>query len=79
MFDYMSAGIPIITTRFGTRGIGNKDVFVLAEVDEMESAITKFDAKEAEDKVLAARRYVEDVFDWKVAVQPMLSILRTLL
>lgn len=71
MFDYMSAGIPIITTRFGTRGIENKEVFILAEIQEMIGQIKNFDIKNAEEKVLAARKYTEQVFDWSVAVTPM--------
>ena len=29
MFDFMSAGIPIITSEFGTRGIDNKNIFII--------------------------------------------------
>lgn len=79
MFDYMSAGIPIITTCFGTRGIERKEVFVLAEVDEMAKVITDFNIKSTDTSVLAARKYAEEVFDWNVAVKPMTSILSKLI
>lgn len=79
MFDYMSAGIPIITTRFGTRGIENKEVFILAEVDEMADAMKEFDAEKVNIKVSAARKYAEEVFDWKVAVKPMIDAVAKLL
>ena len=29
----MAVGIPIITTSFGTRGIENKEAFIIAEID----------------------------------------------
>ena len=79
MFDYMSAGIPIITTRFGTRGIEQKDVFILSEVDEMVDTIKAFNASNEKERVVKARKYVEEVFDWNVAVKPMLDTLKNIL
>lgn len=68
MFDYMSAGIPIITTEFGTRGIENKDVFILADtVDEMANAVNRFAVTGMKaEKVEQARTYVKETFDWSV-------------
>lgn len=68
MFDYMSAGIPIISTEFGTRGIENKDLFILADtVDEMAAAVNRFAVNGMEaEKVGQARAYVKQTFDWSV-------------
>lgn len=79
MFDYMSAGIPIITTAFGTRGIDNKEVFILSEVDEMGTAIKNFNAETAAKMAIDARKYVEEVFDWTVAVKPMIEAIDDIL
>lgn len=76
MFDYMSAGIPIITTRFGTRGIEQKDVFILSEVEDMVNTIKDFQAADERDRTERARKYVKEVFDWNVAVEPMLDALK---
>lgn len=65
MFDYMSAGIPVISTNFGTRGIDRKDLFILADtVEETAQAINHFSCNA--QTVAAAREYVEHVFDWRV-------------
>lgn len=65
MFDYMAAGLPIITTEFGTRGIEDKSLFVIANtVDETVSAIREFAVSGWTVDVEKARRYVEDHFDW---------------
>lgn len=66
MFDYMSAGIPIITTEFGTRGIANKEVFLVDCVDTMPLTISEYSTKKMETQVDLARKYVEEVFDWQV-------------
>lgn len=65
MFDYMSAGIPVITTEFGTRGIENKDNFIIAEIDNMDEVIRNFNIRKNNDAVINARKYVEEEFDWK--------------
>lgn len=66
MFDYMSAGIPIITTEFGTRGIDQKECFVISEVNEMPEAVAAFELRNHVNRVKKAREYVEEVFDWSV-------------
>lgn len=66
MFDYMAAGIPIITTAFGTRGIDNKNVFIISDIEDMVAAVTKLSLKDCEQQINEAREYVEQTFDWKV-------------
>lgn len=75
MFDYMSAGIPIITTTFGTRGIENKDLFLLADtVEETAAAVNRFAAEGMPDhKIEEARAYVKATFDWSVISETLRS------
>ena len=69
MFDYMSAGIPVITTEFGTRGIEEKDHFITSEIDEMAKAVSDFKLEDNAGRVERARKYVEETFDWSVIVK----------
>lgn len=77
MFDYMSAGIPIITTEFGTRGIENKDVFLIGSVEEMPSIIDDFELTNMDELSASARRYVEECFDWKVIATDLYNAIKT--
>ena len=71
MFDYMAAGLPIITTEFGTRGIDSKELFLIAEpVEEMADRIKHFDLKKEDERIIRAREYVEKKFDWTVISKP---------
>ena len=65
MFDYMAAGIPVITTEFGTRGIDKKEYFIVSEVEDMINVINQFDSKHYSIDVSEVREYVDKVFDWK--------------
>lgn len=65
MFDYMAAGIPVITTAFGTRGIDKKEYFMIAEVNEMPKVINKFELKNYNGDLSEVRKYVEDTFSWE--------------
>lgn len=67
MFDYMAAGLPIITTEFGTRGIQDKQLFHLANTtEEFAQEIHSFQLVSEEGRVEMARKYVEERFDWRV-------------
>lgn len=66
MFDYMAAGIPVITTEFGTRGIEKKDCFIIAEKDTMPDAINAFNLDDQEQRINDSLKLIEDVFDWSV-------------
>lgn len=66
MFDYMSAGIPVITTEFGARGLENNNYFIVSDIksmpDTIENTIRNYNLH---DMVNEARRYVEEKFDWE--------------
>lgn len=73
MFDYMAAGIPVITTSFGTRGIEKKDCFIIAEADEMPNVINNFKLEEQSKRIEDAYKLIEDVFDWAVIAKPLVK------
>lgn len=73
MFDYMSAGMPIITSEFGTRGIEDKSAFIVAEKEDLVKTIKEFDLKEMSEKTVKARDIAEKTFDWKVIAQTLIE------
>jgi len=77
MFDYMSAGIPIITTEFGARGIDRRDVFLVSEIDDMAATIQKYKVYDFSENVLDARNYAENTFDWSVISEVLLQKLES--
>ncbi len=69
MFDYMAMGVPIISTRFGARGISDISTFHIADsVDEIILAINNF-CGEKEETVERARALIENQYDWKVLAE----------
>ena len=73
MFDYMAAGLPIITTEFGTRGINKKDLFIISNIDDMTKVINSYDICNYEEIINSARKYVEENFDWQVIGQILIK------
>lgn len=76
MFDYMAAGIPVITTEFGARGIGRKDTMLLANtMDDIGKTILEFQAAAMDEITARAREYVEDNFSWtKIAADFLITL-----
>ncbi|MDL2302286.1 glycosyltransferase [Lachnospiraceae bacterium OttesenSCG-928-D06] len=67
MFDYMSMGLPIITSTFGARGISDKSHFHIANsIQELTDAIDNFDLLLEVTNTENARILVETEYDWKV-------------
>ena len=75
IFDYLSAGIPVITTEFGVRGTNNQDVFIINSIDYMASCINDFHLDKQEKRILSGRKYVEQEFDWSVSARKYMKIL----
>lgn len=73
MFDYMAAGIPIITTEFGARGIALKDGFILSSINDMSSYINHFVLQAQQTHVSLNRDYVKREFDWEIIAQKIIS------
>ena len=67
MLDYAAAGLPIVSTRFGARGLDlEPDVhYLAAEGDALGPALAGFDAAAAAARVDAARAHVAARFDWR--------------
>ncbi len=65
MFEYMASGIPIITTKFGTRGMEEKESFLIAEIKDMPEMIHGFELTQMDEKCQKGREYVRREFDWK--------------
>lgn len=72
MFDYMSAGIPIISTEFGTRGINDKSLFIISDIDNMYNKINNFNLSNYKDMINSASNYVTRFFDWKEIVEKLI-------
>jgi glycosyltransferase involved in cell wall biosynthesis len=76
MLEYFAAGIPVISTAFGTRGLGcipGRD-FLAAEIPSFADTITRFfdlPQDDVEKIAAAARRLAEEKFDWSVIAQTM--------
>ena len=83
MFDYMAAGLPIISTPLGARGAAceNCNYMIMAKVEEFPEKIKKiFENPERLRKLVKeARKKVEKEFDWTVISERLYKILKSLL
>jgi len=79
MFDYMSAGIPVITTEFGSRGIPNKAIMILSDIFEMAKEINSFEINKMEDIIFKSRKYVEETYDWSIIADNLKNYLDTII
>jgi len=70
MFDFLAAGLPVISTPIGARGMakGDDELMVLCDVDEFPSAIMSLlgDIDRMMRLGLGGRRYVEEHSDWRI-------------
>jgi glycosyltransferase involved in cell wall biosynthesis len=77
MFDYLSAGLPTLTTPFGARGIDRQDIFLTAQIDEMAPILSGFSLESMEEMVERARLHVEEYFDWQRIADSLIPFLET--
>jgi glycosyltransferase involved in cell wall biosynthesis len=78
MLEYFAAGIPVISTRFGARGLGVRAGFhyLVAEPAEFVGALASFgglDSAELDGLGSAARSHVETRLSWTVIVEALLA------
>ncbi len=71
MLDYLMAGIPVISTQFGVRGLGiENDIHcIVKELDGFSDAIVNIRHENAKTKYIRidnANQYVQEKFDWRV-------------
>lgn len=80
MFDFMAAGLPVVSTAVGARGIDyvSAPPFVLAALEDFGVALSNLIADSARRKSCAeaARRTVEDFYAWE-RISPALGLLLT--
>ena len=69
MIDYMAAGIPIISTKFGARGISDVSGIVIANnTEEIINALTSISdgSYDTNSFVEKNRKIIEEEYDWEV-------------
>ena len=68
LIDYFAAGVPVITTPVGARGIAEPRRFaLLAPSDGLAEAVDRLEVDPgAEDRARAARVYAEEHLDWRL-------------
>ncbi|HPB31138.1 MAG TPA: glycosyltransferase, partial [Candidatus Sumerlaeota bacterium] len=75
MFDFLAAGLPVISTPLGARGVadGNCDFMILNDIEEFPEAIHRLlsDTNWRSRLGIQGRRRVEECFDWGVIAQEM--------
>jgi glycosyltransferase involved in cell wall biosynthesis len=80
MLEYFAAGIPVISTPVGARGLGVEDGkhCVVVEVGEFAKAIAQIrdeDLTRKHHRVEFARNHVQESFDWQVISHKLSTIL----
>ncbi|WP_054694954.1 glycosyltransferase [Syntrophomonas palmitatica] len=68
MFDYMAAGIPIISTEFGARGIDIKKHLIISNVEKMPERIFEImqDNQEKRKQIIhSGYKLIRENFDWQ--------------
>ena len=64
--EYLAMGLPVVTTRFGMRGLDIADVVEVAEVNDFPAAIGRLAAAPARRaRGAAARRVAQTGFGWE--------------
>ncbi|HBT70152.1 MAG TPA: glycosyltransferase, partial [Agrobacterium sp.] len=78
MLDYMAAGVPVISTEFGARGltITNGELFLCAPTSDLPAALAimaDMGETELEALIVAARSRVEEDYSWSVIADRFLE------
>ena len=75
MFDYLAAGLPVVSTALGARGIAGKkeDIILICDVAEFPGAIRTLCSDPSRRDLLGqkGRSFAERNFDWKVIARKM--------
>lgn len=65
MFDYMAAGIPVISTEFGARGIKKEMGLFISETENFVRDISQIlNSERLSENILLARNYTQNEFNW---------------
>lgn len=81
MLDYMAAGVPVISTEFGARGLNitHGEHFLCAPTNNLHTALSEISdmsEMDLERLILAARTRVEEQYSWSVIANHFLEELR---
>lgn len=78
MFDFMAAGLPIVTTPFGARGIERTDAFAMADAGGFASTVASVAADRDRRRELGrrARALCENSFDWATISAELGAVMR---
>lgn len=83
MLDYLAAGIPVISTPTGSRGLGleHQQHCIIAEIEQFAEAIARLRDENITIKSIRvenARQYVEQKFDWAVIAKTFINQIETM-
>jgi glycosyltransferase involved in cell wall biosynthesis len=83
MLEYLAAGIPVISTPVGARGLGVEDGkhCLVVEIEDFAVAIANLKVEDFASKqmrVETAREYVQEKFDWQVIANNLYKFLNKL-
>ncbi|MGI0490373.1 glycosyltransferase family 4 protein [Alkalinema pantanalense CENA528] len=78
MLEYFAAGIPVISTPFGVRGLGvhNQEHCMIADLNNFPAAIAHLQTEAIEQRqkrVRLAHQHVETAFDWAIIADQFLA------
>ncbi len=82
MFDYIAAGIPVITTWFGARGLGleGDSLHIHDDLEEMENELVVLSRNTSDHSAeLNAYNSIRSRFDWSVIASEFLKKMREIL
>ena len=78
MIEYFSMGLPVISTKVGTRGLEVQDHkhLLICELDEFKETIKRFESYSDEQKIemiTRAREHVISQFDWSMIAKRLIN------
>lgn len=80
ILEYFAFGIPVISTPIGVRGLNLNDKHaIVCDINDFSTAIRSLlviDTSERDRLVKAARKFVEDNYDWKVIANRLIDELK---
>lgn len=82
MLDYMAAGVPVISTEFGARGLNiiNGEHFLCAPTNDLHTTLSQMGSMgetDLEALILAARTRVEEEYSWSVIADRFLEEIKS--
>lgn len=79
LFDYLAAGLPVVSTAIGARGVDEEAMkgIVLVEADDFSRTLRELlnDPGRCADLAHNARKFAEEYFDWSVTLSHMDEII----